>query len=186
MLAHRYYVPGKITRKPYSALELAGRDIYIREGCYTCHSQMVRSLPQDIIRFGERSKPEDFIFDHPFQWGSRRIGPDLAHVGGKYPNSWHFYHMMDPRRITPNSLMPSYPQMYRDKINFSNLVKKLTVMKNLGVPYAPNDVARAAENAEAQAKVIADELRSQGVTGNLDDKEILAVIAYLQSMSSKG
>lgn len=182
ILAHRYYVPGKITRQPYSPLELAGRDIYIREGCYTCHSQMVRSLPFDIVRYGERSKPEDFIFDHPFQWGSRRIGPDLAHVGGKYPDSWHFYHMMDPRRITPNSLMPSYPQMYRNKIDYSKLSKKLTVMKNLGVPYAPEDVANAAAQAEAQAKAIAEELRKQGVTGHLDDKEMLAIIAYLQSL----
>ncbi len=182
MLAHKYFVPGTVTQKPYTALELVGRDIYIREGCYTCHSQMVRSLPYDIIRYGERSKPEDFIYDHPFQWGSRRIGPDLAHIGTKYPVSWHFYHMMDPRRITPHSLMPSYPNLYRNKIDYSKVSKKLTVMKNLGVPYAPEDVKNAAAHAIIQAKAVSEELRAQGVTGHLEDKEMVALIAYLQSL----
>jgi len=186
LLAHKYYVPEKITRKPYTPLELAGRDIYIREGCYTCHSQMVRSLPEDILRYGDRSEPEEFIYDHPFQWGSRRIGPDLARVGGKYPDSWHYYHMKDPRKITPNSLMPMYPELFTRKIDYGVMSKKAHVMKALGAPYSYLELRDAALNGQRQAASIAQDLKAQGAPGDLDDKEILALIAYLQSLHNKG
>ncbi|MBP9733235.1 MAG: cytochrome-c oxidase, cbb3-type subunit I [Candidatus Omnitrophica bacterium] len=182
LLAHRYYVPKAAGRAPYTALQLAGRDIYIREGCYTCHSQMVRSLPEDILRYGERSKPEEFIYDHPFQWGSRRIGPDLARVGGKYPDSWHYYHMKDPRKITPNSIMPAYPELFTHKIDYGIMAKKARVMKSFGAPYSYLQLRDAALDAERQAAAIAEDLKAQGASEELKDKEILAVIAYLQTL----
>ncbi|NBV42055.1 cytochrome-c oxidase, cbb3-type subunit I [bacterium] len=179
--AHRYIkIPD--SKKPYTPLELAGRDIYIREGCYNCHTQMIRPLKAEVIRYGDYSKPEDSVYDHPFQWGSRRTGPDLAKLGGKYPHSWHFYHMNDPRLVTPKSIMPAYPWLYRKPLNTENLSRELKVMQKLGVPYTDTEVRSAVELAQAQAHEIALELEKQGVPKGAEKKEIIALIAYLQSL----
>lgn len=179
------YVPKDVQTVPYSQLELAGRDIYIREGCYVCHSQQIRPMAPEVLRYGNPSTVAESMYDRPFQWGSKRTGPDLARVGKKYPDFWHFRHMIDPRAVTPNSIMPAYPWLERHKIDFVSLRKKLSVMKNLGVPYTDEDVANADLQAEKDARKIAEELKAQGAPENLADKEITAVIAYLQSMGQK-
>src|SRR6187455_3794439 len=120
---------------PYPPLQLAGRDLYVREGCYNCHSQMIRTLAGDVLRYGEHSKLGESIYDHPFQWGSKRTGPDLARQGGKYPNSWHYFHMRDPRQISPGSTMPDYPWLFTDKTDTAALPNKLSVQRRIGVPY---------------------------------------------------
>ena len=171
----------------YTPLELAGRDIYVREGCYVCHSQMIRKLPFDVVRFGAASTIEESMYDHPFQWGSKRTGPDLARVGKKYPDLWHYRHMLNPRDVVPMSIMPSYPWLMTKNTNFYSLRKKLSVMSYLGVPYTQDDLARADLIAEREAKGIAEELRKQGVNvDNLEQKEIVAMIAYLQALGQKG
>ena len=172
--------------EPYTPLELAGRDIYIREGCYVCHSQMIRKLPFDVVRFGAPSTIEESMYDHPFQWGSKRTGPDLARIGNKYPDLWHYRHMRDPRDVVPMSIMPNYPWLLTKNTNFYSLRKKLSVMKYLGVPYADDDVARADIIAEREATLMAGELRAQGVdVDELERKEIIALIAYLQALGQK-
>ena len=176
------YLPENVTVRPYSALEIAGRDIYIREGCYVCHSQQIRPLPDEVLRYGKPSTIEESLYDHPFQWGSKRTGPDLARVGKKYPDMWHFRHMMDPRSVTPNSIMPNYSWLLTGKTDFLILRKKISVMKNMGVPYSDEELAQADINAEKQAEGIASELESQGAPKGLKDKEIVALIAYLQSL----
>ncbi len=179
--AHRYIkIPD--SKKPYSPLELQGRDIYVREGCYNCHSQMIRPLKAEVMRYGPFSKPEDSVYDHPFQWGSKRTGPDLANLSGKYPDSWHYYHMKDPRLVTPKSIMPAYPWLYKNKTDMDSLSKKLRVMQQLGVPYTDEQVQNAVELAETQAKGIATTLETQGVPKVSDSKEIIALIAYLQTL----
>lgn len=172
--------------KPYSPLELEGRDLYIREGCYNCHSQMIRTLPEEVLRYGESSKGGEFVYDHPFQFGSKRTGPDLQRLGGKYPDFWHFRHMMDPRSTSPGSIMPSYPWLYSDSLNTSLTSKKLSVMKTLGVPYTDEEVTNATTALEAQAKKITQGLVEQGVptTPGLERKEIIAMIAYLQKLGA--
>ena len=132
-------------------LELAGRDIYIREGCYTCHSQMIRKLEFDVVRWGQPSTIEESMYDHPFQWGSKRTGPELARVGGKYPDRWHYDHMRNPRSMNEHSLMPAYPWLFTDKIDFYSLRKKVSVMHKLGVPYDENTRAEADLVAGRQA-----------------------------------
>jgi len=180
LVSHTYVkpLPGQT---PYTALELTGRDIYIREGCYTCHSQMVRPLSYDVLRYGERSRMEEYIYDHPFQWGSKRTGPDLARVGGKYPDLWHYRHMKDPRDVTPKSIMPSYPWLLTQRIDYSILSRKLVVMKQLGVPYSDSTISKAVDSAQAQAAQIAQGLEAQGLPVK-KDSEILALIAYLQKL----
>lgn len=173
---------GKI--KPYSPLELHGRDVYVREGCYNCHSQMIRPMQAEALRYGAPSRVEESRYDHPFQWGSRRSGPDLARVGGKYPDLWHVRHMMDPRELTPGSIMPAYPWLFREKIDFSMISRKLSVMKQLGVPYVDQDIAFAEANARGQAKTMAEEILKQGGPADLADKEITALIAYLQRLGA--
>ncbi|MBS1958557.1 MAG: cytochrome-c oxidase, cbb3-type subunit I [Bdellovibrionales bacterium] len=167
--------------KPYTALELAGRDIYVREGCYTCHSQMIRKTVSDVLRFGNPSTIEESVFDRPFQWGSRRIGPDLARVGSKYPDLWHYRHMMNPQEVVNGSIMPSYGWLFKDKIDYAILNKKLDVMKSLGVPYSENDVETAEDRARSDAAKIAEGLRADGAQVK-DDSEILALISYLQRL----
>ena len=180
---HKYVDP-KLTVKPYTALELAGRDVYIKEGCYTCHSQMIRSTPADALRFGASSKIEDSMFDRPFQWGSKRIGPDLARIGGKYPDIWHLKHLINPRDVIEQSLMPNYDWLMHKKINFYELRKKLQVMKFLGVPYTESEVGNADSDAEKQAKQVVSRLVEQGVKDNerLAQTEMIALIAYIQSL----
>src|SRR4029077_13060942 len=119
------YVEATPRIKPYTALQLHGRDIYVREGCYLCHSQMIRQMESETLRYGAYSRPEESMYDHPFQWGSKRTGPDLARVGGKYPDLWHFRHMMDPREVSPGSIMPGYPWLVRDKLDFAIIRRKL-------------------------------------------------------------
>ncbi|HJW33890.1 MAG TPA: cytochrome-c oxidase, cbb3-type subunit I [Holophagaceae bacterium] len=167
---------------PYTALEIAGRDIYLREGCYNCHSQMIRPTVPESLRYGKPSQGEEFIYDHPFQWGSKRTGPDLARLGGKYPDMWHFRHMDDPRVMTPGSIMPAYTWMLRDKTEFMPLRKKLAVLKTTGVPYTADQIQNAEQDARAQAKKIADGLVAQGGPRNMEDREIVALIAYLQKL----
>ncbi len=129
--------------KPYTALQLAGRDIYLREGCYNCHSQMIRPFRVETARFGPYSRAAESQYDHPFQWGSKRTGPDLARVGGKYPDSWHALHLRDPRSIEPASIMPAYPFLERTKLYAGDIQAKLRAMRTLGVPYSDADILHA-------------------------------------------
>jgi cytochrome c oxidase cbb3-type subunit I/II len=181
------YAPSADYVRPYTPLQLAGRDIYVREGCYNCHSQMIRPISSEVLRYGAPSKVEESRFDYPFQWGSKRTGPDLARIGGKYPDLWHYRHLADPREIVPSSLMPSYPWLLKRRTDFDSLSGKLRAMRRLGVPYSEEEVGRAAKDARAEAAAAADTLRSQaggeGLAG-IEDKEILAVIAYLQRLGS--
>ncbi len=182
---HRYIDPTQKI-KPYSPLELAGRDLYIREGCHVCHSQMIRKLDFDVLRYGPASTIEESMYDHPFQWGSKRTGPDLARVGKKYPHLWHVRHMINPREVVQGSLMPNYPWLARKKIDFYSLRKKLSVMKMLGVPYDEETVANGDRIAEEEARAIATEIQAQGGPEGLHDVELVALIAYLQSLGQKG
>jgi cytochrome c oxidase cbb3-type subunit I/II len=166
---------------PYSPLELAGRDIYVREGCYNCHSQMIRTLVPDVLRYGDYSRLGESIYDHPYQWGSRRTGPDLARVGGKYPNIWHLRHMDDPRAISTGSNMPGYPWLLSQDLDFDSLPRKLAVQRMLGVPYLPQTPEEIRADVDAQSKVIADDLRAAGAYV-APQKEIVALIAYLQHL----
>jgi len=166
---------------PYTALELEGRDIYVREGCYVCHSQMVRTLTADTARFGDYSKPEEFIYDHPFQWGSKRTGPDLHRLGGRYPNLWHYAHLIDPRSTSPGSNMPSYRWLDEGRIDVKVTPRKLALMQKLGVPYANRDIDGAEKAAEAQGDAIVADLGSQGITTRWDS-EMVALISYLQRL----
>ena len=166
---------------PYTPLELAGRDIYIREGCYNCHSQMIRTLVPDVLRYGDYSRLGESIYDHPFQWGSRRTGPDLARVGGKYPNVWHVRHMEDPRSISVGSNMPSYPWLLANPIAVDTLPSKIAAQRTLGVPYPNWTQEQIATRVSEQAKTIAVELRTAGAFVG-PEKEIVALVAYLQQL----
>ncbi len=180
----RSNVPSIASVRPYTPLELAGRDIYLAEGCYNCHSQMVRPIRSETERYGEYSKPGEFVYDHPFQWGSRRIGPDLHRVGGKYPHLWHVRHMEEPSSTTPGSLMPRYPWMLSDDLDFSVIQSRVDAMAMLGVPY-PDAVQGQAEHlARAQAKQVADEITTQGGPSGLEEKQIVALVAYLQRLGT--
>ncbi|MGB0403597.1 MAG: cytochrome-c oxidase, cbb3-type subunit I [Salibacteraceae bacterium] len=169
--------------KPYTPLELEGRDIYVREGCYTCHSQMIRPFRSETERYGEYSKAGEFIYDHPFQWGSKRTGPDIHRVGGKYPNSWHFNHMLDPRTMSPGSIMPAYPWMIDDDLDRSLTLAKIGAMRTMGVPYEEGYEDVVFEEMDAQAGAIADNLAGDGIEVD-KNKEIIAVIAYLQRLGT--
>jgi cytochrome c oxidase cbb3-type subunit I/II len=170
--------------KPYTPLQLHGRDIYVREGCYVCHSQMIRPILSETLRYGAYSRPEESMYDHPFQWGSKRIGPDLARVGGKYPDLWHYRHMNDPRDVVTGSIMPVYPWLYRDKIDFEILKKKVSVMKIVGVPYTDSDLKLADVIAKDEADRIATGLIAEGAPADTGSKEIVALIAYLQRLGA--
>lgn len=176
-------IPTIASVKPYTPLELNGRDIYVREGCYLCHSQMVRPFRSETARYGEYSKAGEFVYDHPFQWGSKRTGPDLARIGGKYPDSWHYNHMLDPTSMSPTSIMPPYPWLFDDKVKVSEIVGKIKAMKRLGVPYPEGYENIAAQEMEKQAQQIADNLKKDGIQ-TMPDKEIVALIAYLQRMGT--
>ena len=154
--------------KPYNALELAGRDLYIREGCYNCHSQMIRPFRAETERYGHYSVGGESVYDHPFQWGSKRTGPDLARVGGRYSDSWHELHMDDPRSVVPESIMPAFPWLKRNKVDVEKTVRHMKTLKVVGVPYTDEDFAAAKElmtNEDGTPKT-----------------ELDAMIAYLQSL----
>ncbi|MEY3608376.1 MAG: hypothetical protein RLZZ447_1164 [Verrucomicrobiota bacterium] len=166
---------------PYTPLELAGRDLYVREGCYTCHSQMIRTLVPDVLRYGDYSRLGESIYDHPFQWGSRRTGPDLARVGGKYPHVWHLRHLEDPRAISAGSNMPAYPWLLTNDTDVAALPGRLAVQRTLGVPYPEQTPAEVRAQVDFQAQAIAADLRAAGATVE-PGREIIALIAYLQRL----
>ena len=178
-------VPKISTVKPYTPLELAGRDIYIREGCVGCHSQMIRPFRDETERYGEYSKSGEYVYDRPFLWGSKRTGPDLWREGGKYPDSWHYNHMMDPTSMSPGSIMPAYPHLLEDQLDLGDIPAKITVLRKLGTPYSKDFEKYAVDNAKEQAKKIAKNLEDQGIKdANVADKEIVAIIAYLQRLGT--
>ena len=176
-------IPTIASVKPYTPLELQGRDIYVREGCYTCHSQMVRPFRDETERYGEYSKSGEFVYDHPFQWGSKRTGPDLHRLGGKYPNIWHYHHMIDPESMSPGSLMPSYDWLADNDLDISTTSAKIKAMQSLGVPYPAGYDQIANDELAKQAKTIAEDLKKNGA-GIESNKELIAVIAYLQRLGT--
>ncbi|MBI2281812.1 MAG: cytochrome-c oxidase, cbb3-type subunit I [Bacteroidetes bacterium] len=173
--------------KPYTPLELQGRDIYIKEGCYNCHSQMIRPFRHETERFGDYSKSGEFVYDHPFQWGSKRTGPDLAREGSKKlrkSHSWHYNHMQNPTSMSPGSIMPRYPWLLVKEIDVKSTTSKLAVMQKLGVPYTDEEIKNGKAALEAQAEGIAAELRTLGIKEADAKKEIIALIAYLQRLGT--
>lgn len=173
-------IPTITSVQPYTPLELQGRDIYIREGCYTCHSQMVRPFRDEVLRYkGEYSKAGEFVYDHPFQWGSKRTGPDLARIGGKYPDSWHYNHMLNPSSVSSGSIMPNYPWLFTAQLDTASTKSKIAAMIKLGVPYEKDYAAKANEDLMAQAKEIQSNLEKDKIEVDATD-EIVALIAYLQ------
>ncbi len=182
-------IPKIASVKPYTPLELEGRDIYIREGCNACHSQLVRPFRSEIARYGDYSKAGEYVYDYPFLWGSKRTGPDLHRVGGKYPHSWHYNHMWDPTSMSPGSIMPRYPWLFTtDKndatLNTAYTQKKMTQLSKLGVPYTKEQIENALIDLEVQAQIIADELnRDPNISVN-PNEEIVALIAYLQRLGT--
>lgn len=169
--------------KPYTPLELHGRDLYVKEGCYTCHSQMVRPFRDEIERYGEYSKAGEFVYDYPFQWGSKRTGPDLHRVGGKYPDSWHYNHMEDPTSMSPGSIMPAYPWMLEHEIDTASTGAKIRAMRILGVPYEKGYDEVANNDLMEQANGIVNRLAEAGIETE-PTKEIVALIAYLQRLGT--
>lgn len=176
-------IPTIASVKPYTPLELHGRDIYIREGCYLCHSQMVRPFRSEVVRYGEYSKAGEFVYDHPFQWGSKRTGPDLARIGGKYPDSWHFNHMYEPNSISPSTIMPAYPWLFKDELDTAITGAKIRAMLTLGVPYGTGYDKTANADLMKQANGIASNLAKEKITIG-SNKEIIALIAYLQRVGT--
>ena len=149
--------------QPYTALQLAGRDVYVREGCYNCHSQMIRPLRAETLRYGHYSVAGEFVYDHPFQWGSKRTGPDLHRVGGKYSDEWHRIHLHNPRDVVPESNMPAYPWLEKTPVDAAAMPAHMTALRRVGVPYSDEEIAQA----------------SQDVQGKTD---LDALIAYLQAL----
>ena len=169
---------------PYTPLELQGRDIYIREGCYNCHSQMIRTFQKEEMRYGPHSKDYEFVYDFNFQWGSKRTGPDLHRVGKKYPDLWHYRHMLDPRSTSPGSIMPAYPWLITDDVDTSLLPAKLEALAKLGVPYEKSLIANPETSYMEQASAIVAKLAQDGVSTD-EKKEIVAMIAYLQKLGTE-
>lgn len=185
---------------PYTPLELEGRDLYIREGCVSCHSQMIRPFRSEVARYGPYSRAGEYVYDHPFLWGSKRTGPDLLRVGKKYSDSWHLNHMYDPQSTSPGSIMPAYPWLIYNRLDTSMTLKKMDVMIQLGVPYSESDMATAYEHLKAQAKQISGNIledpqfaeayqqEKEQLSGDeeafipLEDREIVALIAYMQRL----
>ena len=151
--------------KPYTALQVAGRDVYIREGCYNCHSQMIRPFQAETLRYGPYSRAGESVYDHPFQWGSKRTGPDLARVGGRYSDEWHRIHLINPRDVVPESIMPAYPWLEKDLVNAAGVPARMKVMQKLGVPYTDEEIAKGADDVKGKT-------------------ELEAVIAYLQVLGT--
>ncbi|HOI30403.1 MAG TPA: cytochrome-c oxidase, cbb3-type subunit I [Melioribacteraceae bacterium] len=169
--------------KPYTPLELHGRDIYIREGCNTCHSQLVRPFRSETERYGEYSKAGEYVYDHPFLWGSKRTGPDLHRQGGKYSNLWHYLHFEDPRQMSPGSIMPPYPWLLTQTLDTSATAAKIKALRSIGVPYDEGYEKFANEDLEKQANMIADDLINNGIPADWD-KDVIALIAYLQRLGT--
>ena len=176
-------IPTITAVKPYTPLELQGRDIYISEGCYVCHSQMIRPFRDEVARYGEYSKAGEFVYDHPFQWGSKRTGPDLARIGGKYPDSWHYNHMLEPQSMSPGSIMPSYAWMLDNPIDTASTPAKIRAMQTLGVPYPAGYDQKANADLMIQANAIRINLKIDKIQTSAN-KEIIALIAYLQRMGT--
>jgi cytochrome c oxidase cbb3-type subunit II len=151
--------------KPYTPLQLAGRDIYLREGCYNCHSQMIRPLRGDTLRYGSYSRAGEFVYDHPFQWGSKRTGPDLHRVGGKYSDEWHRVHMINPRDLVPESNMPAYPWLEAAAVDAAGMAPRMKALRTVGVPYTDAEITGAAEAVKGKT-------------------ELEALIAYLQVLGT--
>jgi cytochrome c oxidase cbb3-type subunit 2 len=151
--------------KPYTALQLAGRDIYLREGCYNCHSQMVRPFRAEALRYGQLSQAGEFVYDHPFQWGSKRTGPDLHRVGGKYSDEWHLIHLYNPRDLVPESNMPAYPWLLKANVDPDSMAPRMKALRTVGVPYTDAEIAKAAEDVKGRT-------------------EMDALIAYLQVLGT--
>jgi cytochrome c oxidase cbb3-type subunit 2 len=151
--------------KPYTPLQLTGRDVYVREGCYNCHSQMVRPFRAEVERYGHYSVAGEFVYDHPFQWGSKRTGPDLHRVGGRYSDDWHRLHLLDPRSVVPESNMPSYPWLQRAAANAEDIEAKMRALRRVGVPYPDDEIAKSQETLK-------------------DKTEMDALIAYLQVLGT--
>ncbi|MCC5927614.1 MAG: cytochrome-c oxidase, cbb3-type subunit I [Cyclobacteriaceae bacterium] len=180
-------VPTIASVKPYTPLELHGRDIYIREGCNVCHSQMIRPFRAEVLRYDpvdmQYSKAGEFVYDHPFLWGSKRTGPDLHRLGGKYPDSWHYYHMWDPTTMSPGSLMPSYPWLFEQMTDVSLTKRKISAMRKLGVPYEEGYEEQAMADVEKQAQIISENLKNENIEAD-PSLEIIALIAYLQRLGT--
>lgn len=176
-------VPTIASVKPYTPLEMEGRDVYIAEGCYNCHSQMVRPFRSETERYGEYSKSGEFIYDHPFQWGSKRTGPDIHRIGGKYPDAWHYNHMIDPNLMSPGSLMPPYPWLARDQIDTGLTPAKIRGLQKLGVPYADGYDRLAVEDLQTQAQTVTAGLKEAGIEAEPNSK-LIALIAYLQRLGT--
>src|SRR5271165_5221111 len=178
--------------RPYTPLELAGRDIYVREGCYLCHSQMIRALKDEVERYGHYSLAAESMYDHPFQWGSKRIGPDLARVGGKYSNDWHYAHLKDARALVPESLMPRYAFLAETPLETSDIQDRMRTLRLLGVPYTDEQIADAKADLLAQADPTADsaKLLSHYTKANVvpgDGRHVTeadAMVAYLQMLGT--
>jgi cytochrome c oxidase cbb3-type subunit I/II len=174
-------IPTIASVKPYTPLELQGRDIYIREGCYTCHSQMIRPLRFETERYGEYSKAGEFVYDHPFQWGSKRTGPDLAREGGLRSNTWHYNHMYSPTSVSEHSIMPQYPWLIEDALDTASTAGKIRAMQTLGVPYPAGYDKIANQDLIKQADEITASLKKDKID-TPNDREIIALIAYLQRL----
>lgn len=176
-------VPTITSVKPYTPLELHGRDIYIQEGCNNCHTQMIRPFRHEVARYGEYSKAGEFVYDHPHLWGSKRTGPDLARIGSKYPDSWHFNHMLEPTSMAPGSVMPPYPWLFEKTINVGATGSKIHAMRKLGVPYKEGYEADAVNDLKKQAEEITKRLEKEKIK-IMSDKQIVALIAYLQRLGT--
>ncbi|HJK99402.1 MAG TPA: cytochrome-c oxidase, cbb3-type subunit I [Polyangiaceae bacterium LLY-WYZ-14_1] len=170
------------SNSPYHPLELEGRDVYLAEGCYTCHSQMIRPFTWETARYGDVSEMDDSVFDHPFQWGSKRTGPDLARVGGKYSHLWHYRHLMNPREITPGSNMPNYTHLPEQRIDYGDTATKMRALRSVGVPYEPAEIAGSEQAAMTMANSIVAELEQEGVPGVDPNSKMVALISYLQRL----
>lgn len=176
-------IPTIASVKPYTPLELQGRDVYIREGCVNCHSQMIRPFRSETERYGEYSKAGEFVYDHPFLWGSKRTGPDLQREGGKYGNAWHYNHLYDPQTMSPGSIMPPYEWLAEQQLDTTTTRVKINAMRTLGVPYEKGYEHQANSDLEKQAKAIAADLQQNNIKVK-SDKEIIAIIAYLQRLGT--
>ena len=197
-IAPLFYLQNTIEKvegvRPYTPLELAGRDIYIREGCYTCHSQMVRPMRDEVERYGHFSLAAESMYDHPFQWGSKRTGPDLARVGGRYSDQWHVDHMWNPRDLVPESIMPAYPHLIETPLDFRYIADHLEANRMVGVPYTDEMIADARADVVAQVSPEGDrydellerypKANIRNFDGRAEITELDAMIAYLQVLGT--